>query len=43
MQVKRKQQLDPYMEKQAGSKLGKEFVKAVCCHAAYLTSMQSAA
>ena len=43
MQVKRKQQLDPYMEKQTGSKLGKEFVKAVCCHAAYLTSMQSAA
>ena len=28
-------------EEQTGSKLGKEFVKAVCCHLAYLTSMQS--
>ena len=26
---------------QAGSKLGKEYIKAVCCHPAYLTSMQS--
>ena len=43
MQVKKKQQLDPYMEKQTGSKLGKEFVKAVYCHPAYLTSMQSTA
>ena len=43
MQVNKKQQLDPYMEKQTGSKLGKEFVKAVYCHAAYLTSMQSTA
>ena len=24
-----------------GSKLGKEYVKAICCHSAYLTSMQS--
>ena len=29
------------MEKQAGSKLGKEYVKAVYCHPAYLTYMQS--
>ena len=36
MQVK-KQQLEPDMEKQAGSKLGKEYVKAVYCHPAYLT------
>ena len=28
------------MEKQTGSKLGKEYVKAVYCHSAYLTSMQ---
>ena len=34
MQV-RKQQLVPDMEKQTGSKLGKEFVKAVYCHPAY--------
>ena len=37
MQVK-KQQLELDME-QTGSKLGKEYVKAVYCHAAYLTSM----
>ena len=29
------------LEQQTGSKLGKEYVKAVCCHPAYLTSMQS--
>ena len=40
MQVK-KQQLEPDMEQQTGSKLGKEYVKAVCCHPAYLTDMQS--
>ena len=40
MQVK-KQQLDPDMEKQIGSKLGKEYVKAVYCHPAYLTYMQN--
>ena len=40
MQVK-KQQLEPDMEQQTGSKLGKEYVKTVCCHPAYLTSMQS--
>jgi len=37
----RKQQLEPDMEKQIASKLGKEYVKAVYCHPAYLTSMQS--
>ena len=41
MQVK-KQQLELDMEQRIGSKLGKEYVKAVYCHAAYLTSLQSA-
>ena len=41
MQV-RKQQLEPDMEQQTGSKLGKEYDKAVYCHSAYLTHMQSA-
>ena len=36
MQVK-KQQLKPDMEQQTGSKSGKEYVKAVYCHPAYLT------
>ena len=40
MQVK-KQQLEPDMEQWTGSKLGKEFDKAVYCHPAYLTYMQS--
>ena len=40
MQVK-KQQLEPDMEQQTGFKSGKEYVKAVCCHPAYLTSVQS--
>ena len=40
MQVK-KQQLELDMEQQTGSNLGKENVKAVYCHPAYLTSMQS--
>ena len=39
MQVK-KQQLELYMEQQTGSKLKKEYVKAVYCHPAYLTYMQ---
>ena len=39
MQVKR-QQLEPDMEQRTSSKLGKEYVKAVYCHPAYLTSMQ---
>ena len=40
MQVK-KQHLEPDMEQRTGSKLGKEYVKAVYCHTAYLTYMQS--
>ena len=40
MQV-RKQQLELDMEQRTGSKLGKEYVKAVYCHPAYLTYMQS--
>ena len=40
MQVK-KQQLEPDMEQQTGSELGKEYIKAVYCHLAYLTYMQS--
>ena len=40
MQVK-KQQLEPDMEQQTGSELGKEYVKAIYCHPAYLTYMQS--
>ena len=38
----KKQQLEPDMEQQTGSKLGKEYVKTVYCHPAYLTYMQSA-
>ena len=40
MRVK-KQQLESDMEKQTGSKLGKEYVKAVYCHPAYVTYVQS--
>ena len=40
MQVK-KQQLELDMEQQIGSTLGKEYVKAVYCHPAYLIYMQS--
>ena len=40
MQV-RKQQLELDREQQTGSKQEKEYVKAVYCHPAYLTSMQS--
>ena len=40
MQVK-KQQLELDVEQQIGSKPGKEFIKAVYCHPAYLTYMQS--
>ena len=40
MQVKKKHvELD--MEQQTGSKLGKEYIRAVYCHPAYLTYMQS--
>ena len=35
----KKQQLEPDMEQQIGSKLGKEYIKAVYHHPAYLTSM----
>ena len=37
----KKQQLELNMEQQTGSKLGKEYVKAIYCHPAYLTYMQS--
>ena len=40
MQVKKKQ-LRPNMEQWTGSKLGKKYVKAIYCHPAYLTYMQS--
>ena len=40
MQVK-KQQLEPDMEQRIGSKLGKEYVRAIYCHPAYITYMHS--
>ena len=40
MQVK-KQQLELDKDQQTGSKLGQEYIKAVYCHSAYLTYMQS--
>ena len=40
MQVN-KEQLELDMEQQTGSKLKKEYIRAVCCHPAYLTYMQS--
>ena len=40
MHVK-EQQLEPDVEVQTGSKLGKEYIKAVYCHPTYLTYMQS--
>ena len=40
MQVK-KRQLEPDMEQQTASKLGKGYIKAIYCHPAYLTFMQS--
>ena len=42
IQVKR-QQLEQDMDQQTGSKLGNEYVKAIYCHPAYLTYMQSTA
>ena len=42
VQVK-KQQLEPDMKEQTSSKSGKKYVKAVYCHSAYLTYMQSTA
>ena len=41
MQVK-KQQLEPDMEQQTGSRLGKEYIKAVYCHPAYLCRVHHA-
>ena len=42
MQFKvKKQQLEPDMEQWTGSILGKKYIKAVYCHLAYLTYMQS--
>ena len=40
MQIK-KQHLEPDIEQQTGSKMGKEYIKVVYCHPAYLTYMQS--
>ena len=40
MQVK-KQELEAYMEQWMGSKLGQDYIKALSCHSAYLTYMQS--
>ena len=37
----KKQLLEPDMEQQTGSKLGKEYIKAIYCHPAYLTYMQT--
>ena len=37
----KKQHWELGMEQWTGSKLGKEYVKAVCCHPAYLTYIQS--
>ena len=37
----KKQQLEPDMKQWTGSKLGKEYVKSVYCHPAYLTYMQN--
>ena len=37
----KKQQLEPGMEQGTGSKLGKEYVKTVYCHPAYLIYMQN--
>ena len=41
MLVEKKEQLELDMEHKTGSNLGKEYVKAVYCHPAYLTFMQS--
>ena len=41
MQVN-KQQLEPDMDQRTGSKLGKDYIKAVYCHPAYLTYRKSA-
>ena len=36
----KKQQLEPYMEQQTVSKLGKVYIKVIYCHPAYLISTQ---
>ena len=41
MQVKKQQQLELDLKQLSGSTLGKEYDKAVYCHSAYLTYMQS--
>ena len=41
MQIKEKKKTEPDLEQLTGSKLGKEYDKAVYCHPTYLTSMQS--
>ena len=35
------EETEPDMEQQTGSKLGKQYIKAIYCHPAYLTYMQS--
>ena len=40
MQIK-KQQMEPDVKQGTGSKLGKEYIKAVYCHPAHLTNIQS--
>ena len=35
------EKLEPDMEQETGSELGKEYIKNVYCHSAYLTNMQS--
>ena len=40
MQIK-KQELEPDMKQWTGSKLGKEYIKVVYCHPAYLTYIQN--
>ena len=37
----KKQQLEMHVEQERGSKMGKEYIKAVYCHPAYVTCMQS--
>ena len=37
----KKQQLEPDMEQRTGSKLRKEYIKAMYCHPAYLTDLQN--
>ena len=41
LDARKKQQLELGMEQLTGSKLGKEYIEAVCCHSVYVTYMQS--